>query len=112
MGAPSGIAPETSTSSSTSRPLVIRVREAGNERNTYRQLSISPENGNISFRQIEARVVAKFKTSRGSDGVELGARRLVALVRVVDRLEVADDEDVGLLKEGDELEASFADVEQ
>uniref|UniRef100_A0A7S4SQN1 Uncharacterized protein n=1 Tax=Alexandrium monilatum TaxID=311494 RepID=A0A7S4SQN1_9DINO len=61
-----------------------------------------------SFTEVECSVCAKFRSVRGPDGSEVGSRRLVTLVRIGDCLEVADDEDVALLQDGDELEATFA----
>merc|ERR1711879_797439 len=101
------------SASETSRPsesatLALRVRDRDGERDTFRQVSVPLEGGQATFAQVEARVAAKFRSSRGADGVELGLRRLAALVRLTDRLEIADDEDVALLRDGDELEACFA----
>lgn len=96
----------------TPAALAVRVRESCGERDTFRQVSVPFEDGRMSFAQVEARICAKFRSTRDADGVELGLRRLVALVRLADRLEVADDEDVGLLKDADELEVTFAQLDQ
>merc|ERR1712232_1438796 len=107
-------APCGSSSSSSSRSLAVRVREAQSERGAFRRVvlieadaEMSTQAPDLTFQQVEERICAKFKSTRGSDGLEVGQRRLIALVRIKDSLEVADDEDAGLLQEGDELEATF-----
>mmetsp|Transcript_22246 Transcript_22246/g.46091 ORF Transcript_22246/g.46091 Transcript_22246/m.46091 type:complete len:282 (+) Transcript_22246:20-865(+) len=94
----------------------VRVREAGST--SFRRVVLQDSSngaeegqaggGSTSFVEVEARVCAKFRNVRGPDGNELGERRLVKLVRISDSLEVADDEDVLVLQDGDELEATFA----
>merc|ERR1711870_344 len=109
--ATSQVASAAATPASTgsgANSLSLRVREVAGERDAFRQVTVPSEDGRLSFHQVETRIAAKFRSSRGPNGKELGLRRLVALVRIADKLEVADDEDVELLKEGDELEASFA----
>merc|ERR1712039_194694 len=105
---PASASTASAATASGASSLTLRVCEAGGERNTFRQVTVQREDGRLSFQQVETRIAAKFRSSRGPDGKELGLRRLVALVRIADKLEVADDEDVELLKEADELEASFA----
>lgn len=88
--------------------IAIRVREAGNDRGTFRRVVLAEcSGGQISFSELEKRIIDKFCSSRGVDGVELGKRRLVVLVRLKDQMEVADDEDAAQLVDGDELEATF-----
>jgi len=94
--------------------LAVRVRELGST--TFRRVvlsdaeAIQSAQGPPSFEQVESRINHKFRTARGPDGVELGPRKLVRLVRTCDCLEVGDDEDTALLQDGDELEVTFASV--
>merc|ERR1712146_476183 len=108
-GAAAGASSSSAASSSEPQPFAVRVREAQSERATFRRVVLAEAvtegqpKAEMTFEEVERRVCAKFKSSRGSDGSEAGLRRLVALVRIKDSLEVADDEDVSLLVDGDEL---------
>lgn len=103
----------SSSPSGSSAPsaFTVRVRESGSDRGTFRRVVLAEEQSgksSVAFEEVERRICSKFQTSRKSDGSEVGARRLVTLVRLRDKLEVLDDEDATLLQEGDELEATFA----
>eukprot|EP00931_Biecheleriopsis_adriatica_P120083 TRINITY_DN95230_c0_g1_i1.p1 TRINITY_DN95230_c0_g1~~TRINITY_DN95230_c0_g1_i1.p1 ORF type:complete len:234 (-),score=68.60 TRINITY_DN95230_c0_g1_i1:85-786(-) len=93
-------------------PIAVRVREAGVENSAFRRVLLRAADGASAgpptFAQVESLVAAKFASSRRPDGSEVGLRRLVTLIRLSDNLQVADDEDVAELSEGDELEATFA----
>merc|ERR1740121_276645 len=92
--------------------LAVRVREVGAASGgAFRRVVLRAKGadgeGAPSFAEVERRVADKFRSARGLDGQDLGPRRLVALVRLRDSLEIADDEDAALLEDGDELEAKF-----
>eukprot|EP00930_Biecheleria_cincta_P077435 TRINITY_DN64731_c0_g1_i1.p1 TRINITY_DN64731_c0_g1~~TRINITY_DN64731_c0_g1_i1.p1 ORF type:complete len:234 (+),score=68.00 TRINITY_DN64731_c0_g1_i1:188-889(+) len=95
--------------------LAVRVREvtaAEASSGAFRRVVLRPATGGASgpvpFKEVESLVAAKFATNRRPDGSEVGLRPLVSLVRVADGLQVGDDEDVEELRDGDELQATFA----
>lgn len=95
--------------------LAVRVREvttAEESSGAFRRVVLRPATGGASgplpFKEVESLVAAKFATNRRLDGSEVGLRPLVSLVRVADGLQVGDDEDVEELRDGDELQATFA----
>lgn len=91
--------------------LTLRVREAGFGFFRRVQLPIAqPGRANSTFKEVELRVCEKFRTAKGADGMEVGFRPLVSLVRISDQLEIGDDEDICLLANDDEMEATFAEV--
>jgi len=102
------------------RQFAVRVREVGGTafrrvvlrdaevEHVAQQVKHEVQGGPPSFAEVESRLCTKFRTARGPDGTEVGPRRLVTLVRLSDSLELGDDEDVALLHDGDELEATFA----
>lgn len=88
----------------------VRVCEAASQSGAFRRIAVPPvaaDSATSRFAQLEAAVCEKFSTARGPSGKEMGERRLVSLVRIKDQTEIADDEDVALLSEGDELKATF-----
>eukprot|EP00927_Polykrikos_kofoidii_P001888 TRINITY_DN10734_c0_g2_i1.p1 TRINITY_DN10734_c0_g2~~TRINITY_DN10734_c0_g2_i1.p1 ORF type:complete len:336 (-),score=62.21 TRINITY_DN10734_c0_g2_i1:154-1161(-) len=103
--------PVATAAASPSAALAVRVREHGSERMAFRRVVLRAEGaseiGPPIFADVEARVCAKFKSSRGADGAELGPRRMIALVRLHDQLEICDDEEAALLVDGDELEVTL-----
>merc|ERR1740129_701611 len=117
-GSASSAAPAPAAQASSAQPMAVRVREAGSA--SFRRVvlqaaeSAGAEGGGGApagppcFQEVEKRICTKFSSSRGQDGQEVGLRRLVTLVRIADSLEVADDEDAALLRDGDEMEATFA----
>merc|ERR1712216_158941 len=111
-----GGVPASASGSSEPQPFAVRVREAQCERASFRRVVLADADAErsaklvLTFAELETRVCSKFKSSRSSEGAEAGLRRLVALVRIRDSLEVADDEDASLLADGDELEATFASL--
>merc|ERR1719507_2176046 len=110
----SGVAMPTAPAPPSPQALAVRVREPGST--TFRRVVLSDTEAiqsaqtPPSFQQVEARINQKFRTARGPDGIELGPRKLVRLVRICDCLEVGDDEDTALLQADDELEVTFASV--
>lgn len=111
-GAASVAAPSPATpAAAPSQPaLAVRVRDAGGAAGAFRRVVLRPEGEAapaFTFAHVESCVGLKFRSARGLDGAELGARRLVSLVRIQDSLVIGDDDDASLLKDGDELEATF-----
>jgi len=106
--------PTAAPAPSLPQALAVRVRELGGT--TFRRVVLSDVEATQSaqappsFQQVESRINQKFRTARGPDGIELGPRKLVRLVRICDCLEVGDDEDTALLQADDELEVTFASV--
>ncbi|CAE8674867.1 unnamed protein product [Polarella glacialis] len=94
--------------------LSVRVREASQPSSAFRKVVLRKEGesgsdlASVAFKKVESSICSKFSSARGSDGIEVGLRRLVTLVRLSDNLQVGDDEDAAELVDGDELEATFA----
>lgn len=92
--------------------LAVRVREGEDVGQGFRRVVLRSADAKVSelnFDEVEKRISAKFKSTRGLDGEEIGLRRIVSLVRISDKLQIGDDEDVALFREGDELQATFAE---
>lgn len=92
----------------------LKVRQAGVGAETFRRVVLHnlSEAGpaTFTFEELEERICNKF-VAKGpgfcASNAGRRAERLTLLVRLRDALELIDDEDVQVLKEGDELEATF-----
>uniref|UniRef100_A0A7S4R0T8 Uncharacterized protein n=1 Tax=Alexandrium monilatum TaxID=311494 RepID=A0A7S4R0T8_9DINO len=90
--------------------VAFRVRDGSSGLDAYRQVNFpvrpvdprGPLEPAGDFAQLEKRICAKFQGRRGGK-----TSCLKSLVRLRDRLEIVDDEDVAQLCNGDELEAVF-----
>ena len=87
----------------------LRICEA-EELRSFRRVPLPGGVAFTSFVELEAAVAQKFASKRRADGSEVGVRRLVSLIRLQDQLQIGDDDDVAELREGDELEATFAET--
>jgi len=102
--------------------MALKVRDASRSLDAFRQVYFPVQRdpdgyplGLVAvadFVKLESLICAKF---RGSDGRRASAahdaaRSLDTLVRLRDRLEIVDNEDVSQLKDGDELEVTFTYV--
>lgn len=99
------------SSPTSSEPQVIfRVRDASSGLDAFRQVSFPVCAGpaglipTADIARLERLICAKFHTRRGGGGKAVSVKYLV---RLRDRLEIIDDEDVAQLLQGDELEAHF-----
>lgn len=104
----------TSSASETSQTrMVLRVRDTSRNLDAFRQIHFPVQRESdgcylgpvANFVKLESLICAKFS---GADGNR--ARSLSTLVRLRDRLEIIDSEDVTLLQDGDELGATFSYV--
>lgn len=88
--------------------LWLRVREANSDLNSFRQVRFPSAFDGESlaplpdFTKLESLICTKFQNKHNKQ-----ASCVKSLVRLCDRLEIADSEDVTLLQDGDELEVAF-----
>mmetsp|Transcript_4948 Transcript_4948/g.9270 ORF Transcript_4948/g.9270 Transcript_4948/m.9270 type:complete len:89 (-) Transcript_4948:35-301(-) len=88
--------------------MALRVRNASANTDAFRHVRFplqSSIGNDTNLEKLESLICKKFRVAHGS-----GVRSVSTLVRLRDRLEIADSMDVTLLEDGDELEAVFTDV--
>lgn len=92
----------------------LKVRQAGVAAEAFRRVILLSRSEAVpaafTFKELEERICNKFEAKGPASCASSNGRRvqrLTFLVRLRDALELIDDEDMQVLKEGDELEATF-----